>query len=136
MSDTGERFIGQRLPPTHINFGPVNGDLTEDYWTSVGSPALRLRWGRGSKSGSIIELAVLDLFQCPVALDIDMLASFPSLKEMRLPTGFSEGQGARLNVAPESTAAMIELAERLLAMRPDMKVLQFEKRSYTLHAHL
>lgn len=86
------------------------------------------------------KLEVLDLDECSVVLDIEMLASFPSLKEVRLPTGFSEdllvNNITRRHVAPASIDAMVELADRLRIMRPDIKVLQSEKHSYTLHAHL
>ena len=71
-------------------------------------------------------LEVLNLFRCPVALDIDMIASFPKLKEVTLPRGFNSepDSGARVE---ESKAAMVELSDNLRAMRPDITIHQFEE---------
>ena len=72
------------------------------------------------------KLEVLDLYQCPVALDIDMLASFPKLKQVTLPRGFYSTPSSATPVE-ESRTNMAKLGDKLRNMRPDMVVRQFEE---------
>ena len=72
------------------------------------------------------KLEVLNLYRCPVSLDIDMLASFPNLKQVTLPRGFTSSPGSGTRVE-ESRNVMALLGDKLRAMRPDMIINQFEE---------